>query len=85
MVTLTAERDWLNWNRTRLMQNPEWHTDMLVINMPVPEEIGGVSRKLHLPHSVIGTIAAQTGSGKLVQSHFMARSLENLEENLQEV
>lgn len=60
-------------------------TDVLVMHMSVPENISGVGRKLHAPPSVIGKIAAETGAGKLVLSHFMARSLENGEENLQEI
>jgi len=59
--------------------------DVLVMHMPVPENISGVGRKLHAPPSVIGKIAAETGAGKLVLSHFMARSLENEEENLQQI
>jgi len=53
--------------------------------MPVPEDISGVGRKLHAPPSLIGRIAAETGARKLILSHFMARSLENREENLQQI
>jgi len=60
-------------------------TDVLVMHMPVPENIGGVGRKLHAPPSLIGKIAAKTGTGKLVLSHFMARSLERREENLNQI
>jgi ribonuclease BN (tRNA processing enzyme) len=60
-------------------------TDVLVMHMPVPEGISGVARKLHAPPSVIGDIATATGTGKLVLSHFMARSLENIKQNLEEV
>jgi len=60
-------------------------TDVLVMHMPVSENVSGVGRKLHAPPSVIGKIAAETGTGKLVLSHFMARSLENMEENLQQI
>jgi len=60
-------------------------TDVLVMHMPVPENISGVGRKLHAPPSLIGKIAAETGTGKLVLSHFMARSLESREENLQQI
>jgi len=56
--------------------------DVLVMHMPVPEGISGVGRKLHAPPSVIGDIAAASGVKKLVLSHFMARSLRNIEENL---
>ncbi|MDX2418835.1 MAG: MBL fold metallo-hydrolase [Xanthomonadales bacterium] len=59
--------------------------DVLVMHMPVPEGISGVGRKLHAPPSLIGKIAAETGTGKLVLSHFMARSLENREENLKQI
>lgn len=59
--------------------------DVLVMHMPVPENISGIGRKLHAPPSVIGKIAAETGTAKLVLSHFMARSLENREESLQEI
>lgn len=60
-------------------------TDVLVMHMPVPENVGGVARKLHAPPSVIGKIAAETGTGSLVLSHFMSRSLTNMEENLNQV
>lgn len=60
-------------------------TDVLVMHMPVPENISGVGRKLHAPPSVIGKIAAETGAGKLILSHFMARSLENMVENLKQI
>ena len=59
--------------------------DVLVMHMPVPESISGIGRKLHAPPSLIGKIAAETGTGKLVLSHFMARSLENREENLKQI
>lgn len=60
-------------------------TDVLVMHMPVPEGISGVGRNLHAPPSLIGDIAAETGAGKLVLSHFMARSLDSLEANLNEI
>ena len=55
---------------------------MLVMHMPVPENIGGVGRKLHAPPSVIGDIADKAGARMLVLSHFMARSLKDLEANV---
>ena len=60
-------------------------TDVLVMHMPVPENISGTGRKLHAPPSIIGKIAAKTGASTLVLSHFMARSLESLEGNLVQV
>lgn len=60
-------------------------TDVLVMHMPVPEGISGAGRNLHAPPSRIGEVAAKTGAGKLVLSHFMARSLADLEVNLGEI
>lgn len=59
--------------------------DVLVMHMPVPENIKGVGRKLHTPPSVIGKIALKSGAKKLVLSHFMARSLNDLQKNLDEI
>ena len=56
--------------------------NILVMHMPVPEKISGTGRKLHAPPSIIGKIANFTGADTLVLSHFMARSLRNLDENL---
>ncbi len=59
--------------------------DVLVMHMPVPEGVSGVARRLHAPPGLIGEIATATGAGKLVLSHFMARSLRNIEHNLEVV
>ena len=56
--------------------------DVLVMHMPVPENIGEAGRNLHAPPSIIGNIATETGASTLVLSHFMARSLYKVEENL---
>jgi ribonuclease BN (tRNA processing enzyme) len=55
---------------------------VLVMHMVVPEGVTGVGRRLHAPPSVIGDIAARAGPGKLVLSHFMARSLATLDDNV---
>jgi ribonuclease BN (tRNA processing enzyme) len=60
-------------------------TDVLVMHLPVPENISGVGRKLHAPPSLVGKIAAETDADKLVLSHFMARSLDSTEENLKQI
>ena len=59
--------------------------DVLLMHMPVPERIAGAGRNLHAPPSIIGKIAAKAEAKKLILSHFMARSLHNLEESLKEV
>jgi ribonuclease BN (tRNA processing enzyme) len=59
--------------------------NLLVMHLPVPENIGDAGRNLHATPSVIGKIAAETGAVELVLSHFMARSLEDLEDNLNQI
>jgi len=58
------------------------NASVLVMHMPVPEGVTGTARKLHAPPSVIGKIAAQAEVGQLVLSHFMARSVSNLDGNV---
>ena len=55
---------------------------VLVMHMVVPEDVTGVGRRLHAPPSVIGEIAAGVAPSKLVLSHFMARSLRDLDKNV---
>ena len=55
---------------------------LLVMHMVVPEGVTGVGRRLHAPPSVIGDIAAAASPGKLLLSHFMARSLSALDDNV---
>lgn len=55
---------------------------VLVMHMVVPEGVTGVGRRLHAPPSVIGDIAAGAAPDTLVLSHFMARSLANLDDNV---
>ena len=55
---------------------------VLVMHMAVPEDVQGVGRRLHAPPSVIGDIAARAAPGKLVLSHFMARSLRDIDDNV---
>ena len=56
--------------------------DVLVMHMVIPEGAEGVARRLHAPPSVIGEIAGKAAPGKLVLSHFMARSLRDLDTNV---
>ena len=56
--------------------------NLLVMHMPVPEDVSGVGRRLHAPPSVIGTIANDASVKRLVISHFMERSLRDLQQNV---
>lgn len=55
---------------------------ILVMHMVIPEAATGVASRLHARPSVIGEVAARTAAKKLVLSHFMARSLRDIDENL---
>lgn len=56
---------------------------LLVMHMPIPEGAGDGARQLHAIPSRIGEVAAAAGAKTLLLSHFMARSLGNLEQNVQ--
>jgi len=58
------------------------NADVLVMHMPVPPDVSGVGRKLHAPPGVLGEIAAKAHVKTLVLSHFMARSLSDLDGNV---
>lgn len=49
--------------------------DILVAHHAIPEQAGAIARRLHMPPSVIGQIAARAGVKQLVLSHRMNRTL----------
>ena len=55
---------------------------VLVMHMVIPEDAEGAARRLHAPPSLIGRIAADAAPKTLVLSHFMARSLRDLDGNV---
>jgi len=56
---------------------------LLIMHMPIPEDAGDGARQLHALPSKIGELAAAADAKGLILSHFMARSLRGLEENVQ--
>ena len=56
--------------------------DVLVMHMVVPEDISGAGRSLHAPPGRIGQIAEASNARVLVLSHFMARSLQDFDTNM---
>jgi len=56
--------------------------DLRVMHMPIPPGADEVARKLHATPERIGEIAQAAGAKTLLLSHFMARSLANLEGNV---
>ena len=55
---------------------------VLVMHLAVPEGATGTVLQLHAQPSRIASIAAEAGAGTLVLSHFMARSLRDLDGNV---
>jgi ribonuclease BN (tRNA processing enzyme) len=58
---------------------------LLVMHLPIPEDARGTALQLHAPPSRVGRIAAEADAQTLVLSHFMARSLRNLDANVDAV
>lgn len=59
--------------------------DLLVMPMAIPETAGPAARNLHALPSRIGQVAAHAGVKHLLLSHFMARSLRDIETQLDHV
>ncbi len=58
---------------------------VLVMHLPIPEDATGTALQLHARPSRVGRIAADADAQTLVLSHFMARSLRNLDANVDAV
>jgi ribonuclease BN (tRNA processing enzyme) len=54
-------------------------SDVLVMNHAVPESARGVARNLHMPPSVIGEVAGKAKVKTVVLSHFMRRTMGQVE------
>ena len=57
-------------------------TELLIMHLPIPEDAGPRARQLHAPPSTVGRIAKSSGARELLLSHFMARSLRDLDANV---
>ena len=58
------------------------NADLLVMHMVIPAGASAAARQLHAEPDRIGEIAAAADADVLLLSHFMARSLRNLDDNL---
>ena len=58
---------------------------VLVMHLPIPEDATGTALQLHAPPSKVARIATDADAGVLVLSHFMARSLRDLDGNVEVV
>jgi len=61
------------------------NADVFIAHNAVPEGATGIERRLHMPPSVIGQIAADAHVKKLVLSHRMLRTLGKEEQTLGEI
>jgi ribonuclease BN (tRNA processing enzyme) len=59
--------------------------DLLVAHHAIPESATGVARQLHMPPSLIGTIARKAEAKQLVLSHRMARTLGRESDSLNDI
>ncbi|MGB5334707.1 MAG: MBL fold metallo-hydrolase [Woeseiaceae bacterium] len=55
---------------------------ILIMHLVIPETATGVASRLHARPSVIGDVAAKADARQLVLSHFMARSLQDIDKNV---
>jgi ribonuclease BN (tRNA processing enzyme) len=58
------------------------NADLWLMPLPIPENAGRIARNLHALPSKIGAVAATAGVKALLLSHFMARSLADLDINV---
>jgi len=56
--------------------------DLLIMHLPIPGDADEVAKNLHATPDAVGRIAQAAGARMLLLSHFMARSLANLDENV---
>jgi ribonuclease BN (tRNA processing enzyme) len=61
------------------------NADLFIAHNAVPEGATGIERRLHMPPSVIGQIAAEAHVKNLVLSHRMLRTLGKEEQTLSEI
>ena len=59
--------------------------DLLVLHLVIPEDAGDIAKRLHATPTEVGRMAAAAGPARLVLSHFMARSLRHLDQNVARV
>ena len=80
-IAFSGDTNGESQNLTQLAQG----VDLLVAHNAVPQAAQGVERKLHMPPSVIGKIAADAKVKQLVLSHRMRRTLGREAETRREI
>jgi ribonuclease BN (tRNA processing enzyme) len=77
-IVIAGDSDGENKNMVTLVKD----ADLLVATNAIPENAVGVERKLHMPPSVIGKIAADGKAKKLILSHRMLRTIGREDETI---
>jgi len=75
-ATFSGDMNGSNNNLQKLAKG----TDLLVANNAIPQDAGGVAKKLHMTPLKVGEIAVQSKVKKLLLAHFMNRTLDSKEE-----
>ncbi len=78
VVVISGDQNLSDLSFVQFLKN----ADLWVMPMPIPENAGKIAKNLHAQPSKIGEVAATAGVKNLLLSHFMKRSLQNLEENV---
>ena len=77
-IVIAGDSDGENKNMITLVKD----ANLLVTTNAIPEGAGGIERKLHMPPSVIGKIAADAQVKKIILSHRMLRTLGREDETI---
>jgi len=77
-IFIAGDSDGENKNLVALVKD----ADLLVTTNAIPESAEGIERKLHMPPSVIGKIAADAKVKKMILSHRMLRTLGKEQETI---
>lgn len=77
-LVFAGDQNGMRGDLVRLAQG----ADLLVLHMPIGQKAGSAARALHAGPMVLGKTAARAQVGQLVLSHFMARSLSALADNV---
>jgi len=56
---------------------------ILVMHLVIPETATGIATRLHARPGVVGAVAGDAAPGKLLLGHFMARSLRDIDDNVE--
>jgi len=71
--------------RTETFWTQAAHADLAVLHLAIPEHSSAAARALHAPPSELGRNAQRVGLRRVLLSHLMARTLDDLDHHIAEV